>query len=376
MPIPFQQAPRVASRAGICALLLLASGLVACHWFAPKRLSQSEQLQIARAIKRAIERAAGHQVWVKEGTLAAAPAGGAIEVLVESMAFDAVTSTIRAESSQRGLQVRNRVARSHTRGRLAEIRILRDRREVGRWQVREAPQLNRAAIVIDDLGQDLEAARQLAALPYPLTFSVLPHQRHSAEVADEAQRSGREVMLHLPMEPEPTSPGTAGDGAITVGMSSDDVARTVQADLAWVPHARGVNNHMGSRATAHAELMSAVMTALTRRHLYFVDSRTTASSVAFDVARRFHVPAFYRSVFLDDTKTTAYSIGQLREFRRLIEQQGVALAIGHPYPTTAAALEQFLPEFEKHDIQLVPVSELVRLPEVARLSPPQARTAP
>jgi polysaccharide deacetylase 2 family uncharacterized protein YibQ len=53
-----------------------------------------------------------------------------------------------------------------------------------------------------------------------------------------------------------------------------------------------------------------------------------------------------------------------------LEEQGAALAIGHPYPTTIAALAKFLPELERDDVELAPPSRLLQLPEVARLSPP------
>jgi polysaccharide deacetylase 2 family uncharacterized protein YibQ len=152
-------------------------------------------------------------------------------------------------------------------------------------------------------------------------------------------------------------------------MGAGEVRRIIDGDLASVPYAAGVNNHMGSRATTHRAIMAVVMKVLADRHLYFVDSRTTPASVALAVARRQGLPTFYRSVFLDDTETAPYTLGQLREFHRIIDEQGVALAIGHPYPTTLAALVKFLPELARDDIQLVPASQLLHLPEVAHLTP-------
>ena len=116
--------------------------------------------------------------------------------------------------------------------------------------------------------------------------------------------------------------------------------------------------------------MADVMKTLADHRLYFIDSRTTAASMALEAARRQRLPAFYRAVFLDDTETVPYTLGQLREFRHTVEQEGVALAIGHPHATTIAALEKFLPELERADIELVAPSQIVRLPEVARLHPP------
>jgi polysaccharide deacetylase 2 family uncharacterized protein YibQ len=173
------------------------------------------------------------------------------------------------------------------------------------------------------------------------------------------------------MEPEADGHVSPGEGAILVGMSPAEVKKVVENDLGNIPYVSGVNNHMGSRATRNAALMSAVMKTLAGHRLYFIDSRTTPQSVALEAARRQGLPAFYRTVFLDDTESVSYTTGQLREFREKIEREGVALAIGHPHPTTIAALAKFLPELERADIELVAPSRIVELPEVARLSPPR-----
>jgi polysaccharide deacetylase 2 family uncharacterized protein YibQ len=250
-----------------------------------------------------------------------------------------------------------------------DVTLAQSHQNICAWRIRQVPRLYRAAIVIDDLGQDIKPARRLMALPYALTFSVLPHLRASRETSTAARLAGREVMLHLPMEPLAGPRVNPGEGAILVGMRAPEVARIVEADLETVPNAAGVNNHMGSRATSDPAVMAAVMKELSARRLYFIDSRTAPSTVALKAARQAGIPAFYRSVFLDDTETVGYTLGQLRSFRALVERQGAALAIGHPHPTTISALETFLPELERDDIELVPASQLVNLPEVARLSP-------
>ena len=352
--------------------------LGACSWFTAKRVTEADRIQILRRFRDAIQGAGGTQVWVKETPKAGIPSAQVdipIEVLAVPAAFNAVLSAMKQESARADLQIRIKEARTRDRWRAAEVRVSRRDQMLGRWRLREIRQLCRAAIVIDDLGQDLEAARKLLALPYPLTFSILPRLRWSTETAEEAHRAGREVMLHLPLEPELDSAATAGRGEIKVGMTRGQVARILEADLASTPHIAGVNNHMGSRASTSPALMATVMELLAERRLYFIDSRTTPASVAFEVARRQGLPTFYRSVFLDDTETVAYTLGQLREFRRAVEEQGAALAVGHPYPSTVTALARFLPELERSDVQLVPASELLHLPEVAHLWPP-SRIAP
>ncbi len=338
------------------------------------RLSETQRRELARHARSAIASAGGSQVWFKWPVHAEFPPQRAeepLEVVAASEAYPAVLAALERASAKDGLHNQVESKRGPADRRLAEVRVEYGHEAVCSWRVREVPRLLHATIVIDDMGQDLAAEHRLLALPYPVTLSVLPHLRFSTETAQEAARAGREVMLHLPMEAEPGAHPAPGDGEIRVGMGDEAVRRIIEEDLRSVPGVVGVNNHMGSRATTSAPLMSEVMRALADRHLYFVDSRTTAESVALDAARRQGLPTFYRSVFLDDTESVSYTLGQLREFRRVVEEHGAALAIGHPHPSTLEALARFLPELERDDIQLVPPSQLVRLPEVARQSPPR-----
>ncbi|HEV2425679.1 MAG TPA: divergent polysaccharide deacetylase family protein [Terriglobia bacterium] len=324
----------------------------------------------------------GQSAWLKRparpemrgGERAPSAAAASGEVLALAPVVPVILNDLKRKAAEDALDLEVRKPAESRSGTPPdfEIELLRARQRVCAWHLREVPRLYRAAIVIDDLGQDMQRTRALLALPYPLTFSVLPHLPASEETSAAARRAGHEVMLHLPMEPlgDRMSPG---QGAILVGMRAPEVARIVESDLESVPGAVGVNNHMGSRATSDSLLMGAVMKELSARRLYFIDSRTAPSTVALEAARRAGIPAFYRSVFLDDTETVDYTLAQLQTFCSVVERQGMALAIGHPHPTTMAALQKFLPELERDDIELVPASQLVRLPEVARLSPRPGR---
>ena len=333
--------------------------------------------EIATRYNNLIKLAGGESVWLKHPAQAIGgsqrlPDG---EALALAPALRSIIGAMERQSAHDGLrlQVRADPAKSGEASSAQEIAVLEGDRPICLWRLRLVARLYRAAIVIDDLGQNFKAARELLAVPYPLTFSVLPNLPASRETALAANRAGREVMLHLPMEPlaPQLSPG---EGAIRVGMRGAEVERVIETDLASVPYAAGVNNHMGSRATSDPALMAAVMKDLAPRHLYFIDSRTAASTVALEAARRAGIPSFYRSVFLDDTSTVEYTLGQMGRFREAIEEHGEALAIGHPHATTIRALEESLPQLERHDIEVVPASRLVGLPDVARLSPSPART--
>ena len=217
----------------------------------------------------------------------------------------------------------------------------------------------RLAIIMDDLGADPAAVGKILSLPFPLTLSVLPHKEHSAEIAEAAFRSGDQVILHLPMEAEGNA-AKPEEIELRVGMPGDEVDRVVSDMLASVPYAIGVNNHEGSRATADAQLMAEVMAVLRARNLFFVDSRTTAATVAYDTARQAGVPAAFRNVFLDDVETREAVLAQLNLAARDATRQGSAVAIGHPHPETLAALAEGLPKLQAQGIRFVFVSSLVQ----------------
>ncbi len=363
------------ARAGRVLILALALGAAAlfpgCKRQRPGVKSRISRHQLYLQLRRAALAAGGNGIWIKRAgseNLSPDRTDGPVEVVTNPPAFESVPRALEQEAAARGAKYDVEHAKAGTAD-ILEIHFVSGKEKLGTWRIRELPKLRRAAIVIDDLGGNEKAAQELLALPYPLTFSVLPNLAHSRETADQAHRAGRVVMLHLPMEPIPRPGFYPTRGEVREGQARDQVERLVERDLAAVPYVQGVNNHEGSQATEDPRLMADVMRVLRGRHLFFVDSRTTGASVALQAARRAGVPAFYRSVFLDDTRSVPYILGQLRKFREVIEKQGVALAIGHPHPATIRALREFLPKLSEDDIELMPASRLVELPQAAHLSP-------
>lgn len=217
----------------------------------------------------------------------------------------------------------------------------------------------RAAIIIDDIGEDKAMAEQFFRLEAPLTYSILPHTRYQREIAEAAFRRGYQVMLHLPMEPNEYPGVDPGPGALLTGMTPDERIDQLKIDLAAVPHIQGVNNHMGSKMTTMADQMRQVFTILKKRDLFFIDSRTTAATQCRSAARLFELAFAERDVFLDHVQSREAIAGQIEEFINVAEINGRAIAIGHPHPETYAVLSEKMPEIRKR-LRLVPASELAR----------------
>jgi polysaccharide deacetylase 2 family uncharacterized protein YibQ len=220
-------------------------------------------------------------------------------------------------------------------------------------------QAPRLAIILDDLGGDNNAAKAVFAMPYPLTISVLPNQTHSAEIAQQAQRRGDQVMLHLPMQSVAKEHPEAQE--LHGGMSRAAVSRLVSQFLNEVPGVIGVNNHQGSASTADKKLMAELMPVLKEHKLFYVDSRTSAATVAYDTAQRYGVRAAFRNVpFLDDVEDVASVRRQIEIAIAGAAKKNDAIAIGHAHPSTLEALKETLPQAKTHGVKLVFASELVR----------------
>ena len=214
------------------------------------------------------------------------------------------------------------------------------------------------AIIIDDCGQWPAIERGFLALPIPLTLSILPHVRYTTEIASEAAAAGKGIMLHLPMEP--LGRDTAGPGEITTAMSDAQIASQTEDDIAQVPAATGTNNHEGSKATADARVMKDVIAVVKAHDLFFIDSRTSAQSVAARTARDAGVPESARNVFLDDRADQAFTEQALEQTVEYAKRNGSAIAIGHPRPTTLAALTAVYQKMQGEGVRFVLASELVR----------------
>ena len=219
----------------------------------------------------------------------------------------------------------------------------------------------RIAIIIDDLGYQLDAGRRAIELPGPVAYAVLPGTPSGQRLARMAHERGKEVLLHLPLE-SVGHDGPAEPGALMLDMSR----RTFQANfanaMAAVPFAVGVSSHRGSLLTRHPGHMGWLMDAIRKREdLFFIDSYTTHESIALQIAAEIGVTAIRRDVFLDHDRATKAVVRELDRLKAMARKRGTAVAIGHPFPETLEVLERELPKLREQGFELVSISELIAM---------------
>ncbi|AVX19653.1 N-acetylmuramoyl-L-alanine amidase CwlD [Carboxydocella sporoproducens DSM 16521] len=219
----------------------------------------------------------------------------------------------------------------------------------------------KVAIVIDDLAGSNRGLEEMLALRRPLTLAIMPKLELTRPTAEKVHRLGYQVFLHLPMEPEKGKKSWLGPGAVTADMTPAQVRQTVLEDLADVPYASGMNNHMGSKITRRKDLMYEVLRVAKEKNLIYLDSRTTEDTVVPVLARELNMTVLERSVFLDDINSVTAIKKQIRELARVCRQNGEAIAIGHvgvTGPNLAKALREMVPWLEEQGIELVYVADL------------------
>lgn len=227
------------------------------------------------------------------------------------------------------------------------------------------------AIIIDDVGYNRRLAAQFLDLDAPLTLSMLPYGPFNKKILSQAQAKGMEIMLHLPMEPFEYPKVNPGPGALLSAMTPDEFILQLTEDIDRLPGIVGVNNHMGSRVSTSPERMRQIFSILKSRNLFYIDSRTTAETVAKSSAQLLQLPFAERDIFIDHLDDPAFIHSQLEGLIKRAKTQGYAIGIAHPHPATVNQLKAFMPRL-KTEVTLVPASALIKAVTLAESQKVQA----
>lgn len=229
-----------------------------------------------------------------------------------------------------------------------------------RLQAVQHPGTGRMAVIIDDMGASMQAARSLAAIGVPVTFSIIPGLHSYRDVAAFAASNGIETMIHIPMQSKGWPQRRMESNGLLISMDDAAIAEHLEEFVRDIPNAVGANNHMGSEFTEHEEQMRVVLQTLKEKGLFFIDSVTTPKTVGQRLAREIGMKSGSRNVFLDNEQESTYIQGQLGQAVRLARKTGVSIVICHPHPVTIKTLAALLPGLKKQGITLVSASRLVK----------------
>ncbi len=218
----------------------------------------------------------------------------------------------------------------------------------------------KVAIVLDDWGYNLKHIDFIKESKFPVTISILPFLPYSKQISEEAEKNNLEIIVHLPLEPQNWRKVNVEKKVILTLMKKDEILKILSDSLKSVPYAKGISNHMGSKATEDKNLMSVIFGELKKRRLYFLDSFVTPKTVCEDLAADMNVKFAQRTIFLDNEADSEYINGQLMSLLDYASRYGDAIGIGHDRDMTLKVIRNFLPKINKEKYEIVFVSDLVR----------------
>lgn len=237
----------------------------------------------------------------------------------------------------------------------------------------------RIAIIIDDFGNNMAGSDEMLQLEVPITVAVMPFLPTTAEDAAKAHRQGYDVLVHLPMEPKQGKPEWLGPGAIMASMSDAEVRAKVEEAIDNVPHAVGINNHMGSKITGDERVMGIILDVCRDRGLFYVDSKTNYRSVVPKLCREKGLPLLENAIFLDDVYNTGHVTVQLQKAQKQAREQGTCITIGHvgiQGKITSAALKAAIPGLKAEGVRFIKISELAQEQSSPGITPVPGFTLP
>ncbi len=333
-------------------------------------LPEAERAAWSTRLEAALKTAAGdqglRQEWVVT-TPPGTPGGDSLLTVVEfkvpgDVHLEVLNLALTRAVQEQGGEVVRGVERSDSR---VELEVAWRARPTHRLVLQRYSRYRRVegrlALIIDDWGRsEPELLASFAALGAPWTASVIPGQPRTGENARALTARGIPLMIHLPMQPENGEAWELGDQAIYVGTDPARMEELLTQSIREVPGARGLNNHMGSRATADEATMRAFMQVLHRHDLFFVDSVTTAASTAAELARREGVRWTKRDLFIDPEDDPAVITQQLRLAVEQARRQKSVVLIGHPRRNTLTALQQWIPEVRNTGFEFITVEDLLQ----------------
>lgn len=218
------------------------------------------------------------------------------------------------------------------------------------------------ALIIDDWGYNQEHCSFLRDIKKPVAVAILPYLKHSVDIAQCSHKYGKEVMLHLPLEPHQDSATYPKDYVITTAMSSAKARYLINNALSSIPYVSGVNNHMGSKATESAPLMQILFEELKRRDMFFVDSRTSEDSVCRALSRKIKISFAERDIFLDNINERPAIEAQFALLAQKAQKHGYAVGIAHDRALSLQIIKEQTEALSARGFKFVRVRGLINLP--------------
>jgi len=227
-------------------------------------------------------------------------------------------------------------------------------------------EIPRIAVVLFGLGDQPAAADSFFRVAAPFGVALAPGLKSSREIFRAAHQRGREVVLHLPLEPINYPGLDPGPGTLLVTMKPAQAAAHLRRYLDDAAPVAAVANHMGSLATQDMTLMRAVFHELRRSHVPFLHVSPAAGAVCKALAGDMGVPYAEPDMVVDLEPLSTDQRALDRRWKEALERahdRGHLVVWLRATRATREWLPRALAPGRLKGASIVPLAALVRSPD-------------
>lgn len=221
------------------------------------------------------------------------------------------------------------------------------------------------AILIEDFNFEADKITvDYLSFTEPLTFSLTPYLKKSSWTAEAANTYNKEILINLPFESAKKKKEIPYKSTIMLHYPEVQITKIFNQAIKKVPNFSGFSNLNSSPVLSDSRAMSIVLNNIKKHHAYFIECRSTKSSVVSIISEKLKVP-YQKINFSIDEKTDAAAIEELlRHYTIVALKKSKILISARPSMAFLKALKNVLPEMKQNGIRLVYVSEIVNHPKI------------
>lgn len=223
-------------------------------------------------------------------------------------------------------------------------------------------------IVIDDFGSyDQSGVETMLSIDAPLTCAVMPFLENTQINTQMAIKSGKEVIVHMPMQACVNLP-LSWYGKLYIGNhdNKEQIYSKLQSAFENIPEAKGFNIHIGSGVCQYVNTVEEIYNYSIEHDLFFLDSRTHLNTICDKVAKNKNVVYLGRDEFLEPNGNKSYNgvKNHLIIGANIAKEKGYSIVIGHVGShggeQTAQAIKDSINTIKSMGVEIVPLSYLYK----------------
>ncbi|KAF8818325.1 divergent polysaccharide deacetylase family protein [Rickettsia endosymbiont of Cardiosporidium cionae] len=219
---------------------------------------------------------------------------------------------------------------------------------------------NKISILITNLGVNDKISNLALKLPKEFAFGVLPFSNKSMNFVSKARSSGNEIYLYIPMEENSRNEDSVYNKyKLLSSISSEENHTRLLNILSVHNYYDGIYSSNKEMFTSDINSALILLKAITSKKLKFIlgNKSEKLSHINFDSDAKLLVS----DVVIDDDLDRDTIANNLSKLIAISKAKGTAIGYARSFKLTLDEIQKWLPTLKSHNIDLISISELIKL---------------